>query len=367
MYVKDLETNKVTKETIDLKSALDKRSRKHNKRIKVDTTKTETTTKTIDGVKTEVTTGKIVITDESSPKYSYMIQVLPKEGTNEYKELMELAKQINAIANNEVEKELSFMEKLELMNKFYTLYTSLEPTATDSAWLPVENMEIMQPNFDKAEDEKEYDNQQYIVFIKNEDGSIIDAQFMTCEAKYNPLYEKETITIKETSKLPVTFDSLTTIIIIFAVIIVAIIIVLVIRKKQIKRKKINNEKVCDIILILLIIGAIIFGVIIGAEYIRREKNEDKLSAVVAQIENINTETNNEENKQELIKVDGYDVEGIIEIPKIDIKYPIVSTTSDEAMKVAITKFWGNNINDIGNYTMAGHNYKNGTMFGKQST
>lgn len=124
------------------------------------------------------------------------------------------------------------------------------------------------------------------------------------------------------------------------------------------------KKICNIILILLIIGAIIFGAIIGAEYIRREKNEDKLSAVVAQIENINTDTNNEENKQELIKVDGYDVEGIIEIPKIDIKYPIVSTTSDEAMKVAITKFWGTKINDIGNYTMAGHNYKNGTMFGK---
>lgn len=126
------------------------------------------------------------------------------------------------------------------------------------------------------------------------------------------------------------------------------------------------KKVCDIILILLIIGAIIFGVIIGSEYIRREKNEDKLSAVVAQIESINTDKSqsNEENKQELIKVDGYDVEGIIEIPKINIKYPIVSKTSDEAMKVAITKFWGTNINDIGNYTMAGHNYKNGTMFGK---
>lgn len=125
------------------------------------------------------------------------------------------------------------------------------------------------------------------------------------------------------------------------------------------------KKICDIILILLIIGAIIFGVIIGREYIRREKNEGKLSAVVAQIEGISTDTKyNEENKQELIKVEGYDVEGIIEIPKINIKYPIVSTTSDEAMKVAITKFWGTSINDIGNYTMAGHNYKNGTMFGK---
>lgn len=125
------------------------------------------------------------------------------------------------------------------------------------------------------------------------------------------------------------------------------------------------KKICDIILIILIIGAIIFGVIIGREYIRREKNEHKLSAVVAQIESISTDTeHNKEDRQELIKVEGYDVEGIIEIPKINIKYPIVSTTSDEAMKVAITKFWGTNINDIGNYTMAGHNYKNGTMFGK---
>ena len=49
------------------------------------------------------------------------------------------------------------------------------------------------------------------------------------------------------------------------------------------------KKICDIILILLIIGAIIFGVIIGSEYLRREKNEDKLSAVEAQIERIRSE------------------------------------------------------------------------------
>lgn len=123
------------------------------------------------------------------------------------------------------------------------------------------------------------------------------------------------------------------------------------------------KKVCDIILALLIIAAIIFVIVIGYEYIRREKNEEKLSNVVAQIENITT-AESIEQKKEMIKLDGYEVEGIIEIPKIEIKYPIVSETSDEAMKIAITKFWGGNINDIGNYTMAGHNYKNGTMFGK---
>ena len=34
------------------------------------------------------------------------------------------------------------------------------------------------------------------------------------------------------------------------------------------------------------------------------------------------------------------------------------------MQVSITKFWGNNVNDVGNFSMAGHNYLDGTMFGK---
>ena len=32
------------------------------------------------------------------------------------------------------------------------------------------------------------------------------------------------------------------------------------------------------------------------------------------------------------------------------------------MALSITKFWGNNVNDVGNFTMAGHNYFDGTMF-----
>ena len=34
------------------------------------------------------------------------------------------------------------------------------------------------------------------------------------------------------------------------------------------------------------------------------------------------------------------------------------------MKIAITKFWGCNVNEIGNFTVAGHNNLDGTMFGK---
>ena len=122
------------------------------------------------------------------------------------------------------------------------------------------------------------------------------------------------------------------------------------------------KKFCDILLVMLIIIAIVVGILICNKYIGRQKNEKKLSEIVSAIENIDVAK--AQKKQEEIKIEGYEVEGIIEIPKINIKYPIINETNDAAMKVSITKFWGNKINEIGNYTMAGHNNKDGTMFGK---
>lgn len=217
-------------EKINLKNAIDNEVVEGTtKRIKVDTSKTETTTKTIDGVKNEVTKGKVVITDDAKAKYSYILVKLPTTGENDYSKLMNLAEKIS---NKEEVEKLDLMQKLELMESFYTLYTAKEPKANDSSWLPVENLEIMQP-----EDSK--NGEQYILFIKSVNGEnvAIDAQFLTSYDQYSPLYEKETITIKETSKLPVTFDSTITLIIIFAIIIVAIVIVLVIRKKASKKEE----------------------------------------------------------------------------------------------------------------------------------
>ena len=122
------------------------------------------------------------------------------------------------------------------------------------------------------------------------------------------------------------------------------------------------KKFCDILLVMLIIIAIVVGILICNKYVGRQKNEKKLSEIVTAIENIDVAE--AQKKQEKIKIEGYEVEGIIEIPKINIKYPIINETNDAAMKVSITKFWGNKINEIGNYTMAGHNNKDGTMFGK---
>lgn len=60
----------------------------------------------------------------------------------------------------------------------------------------------------------------------------------------------------------------------------------------------------------------------------------------------------------------YTTEAIITIPKIDITYPVLSETSDELLEISVNKYWGPKPNEVGNYCVVGHNYRNGKMFGR---
>ena len=122
------------------------------------------------------------------------------------------------------------------------------------------------------------------------------------------------------------------------------------------------KKVINIILTILIIMAIVVTGIIIYNYVISKQNDDNLSEVVTEIEE--QFTANEGQQAANIQYNGYDVVGIIEIPSINIKYPIINKTNDTTMKYSITKFSGGDINSIGNFTVAGHNNLNGTMFGK---
>ena len=63
---------------------------------------------------------------------------------------------------------------------------------------------------------------------------------------------------------------------------------------------------------------------------------------------------------------GYDVIGTIEIPEIDIEYPIIADdqASINSLNVAIVKLYPDTIglNEVGNTVLVGHNYRNGTFF-----
>lgn len=54
--------------------------------------------------------------------------------------------------------------------------------------------------------------------------------------------------------------------------------------------------------------------------------------------------------------------GIIEIPKINIYYPVFATLSEELLKISPCKFYGKSPTLNGNICIAGHNYNNSMFF-----
>jgi len=75
--------------------------------------------------------------------------------------------------------------------------------------------------------------------------------------------------------------------------------------------------------------------------------------------------NNSNYDIQTIAPDGtkYFSEAILKINSLGIEYPILSETSDALLKISLNKIWGPNPNEVGNYCIAGHNYKNGRMLG----
>lgn len=59
---------------------------------------------------------------------------------------------------------------------------------------------------------------------------------------------------------------------------------------------------------------------------------------------------------------GFPMVGTIEIPAINLKYPVLEDASKNAIEVAVGIYDGPGLNQIGNTTIAGHNYRDGRFF-----
>ena len=120
------------------------------------------------------------------------------------------------------------------------------------------------------------------------------------------------------------------------------------------------------ILVMLVITALVLAIFIIKKYIEGNKIENNIQLVLQEIKK---EKQSNPNQIDVIKeideeIEGYKVVGIINIPKINIEYPILEKTNKESLKLSITKFWGEKINQKGNVVLAGHNNLNNKMFGK---
>ncbi len=127
-----------------------------------------------------------------------------------------------------------------------------------------------------------------------------------------------------------------------------------IKKNYSKKKFFKLQFSFSIIAIAIIIIISIFSV---NSLIEKEKMSDNL------ISNYNVYrlySNPEENNLE--SDISNDIFGIIEIPKINLYYPVFSTISDELLKIAPCKFHGENLKNPDNICIAGHNYNNSLFF-----
>lgn len=120
-----------------------------------------------------------------------------------------------------------------------------------------------------------------------------------------------------------------------------------------------------IALLILIISAIIIGsIIFKKQYDDQVYNKENIQ-IAEQFEK-EIEENKKQNKKTKkidLKYQGYNVIGLIEIPTINLKYPILEKTTKATMRTSISRFSGGEINSLGNVSLAGHNNYSGTMFG----
>ena len=69
----------------------------------------------------------------------------------------------------------------------------------------------------------------------------------------------------------------------------------------------------------------------------------------------------------------YSTIATINIPKINVEYPILDGETDSVeetealLKISPTKFWGPEPNEVGNFCIVGHNYRNSRFFSKVPT
>ena len=162
----------------------------------------------------------------------------------------------------------------------------------------------------------------------------------------------------------------------------------------------NNKysKVLTVVLVIVIIAIIVLlgflGYDVFTKYSIESESEDAISRFEEELNKIqDTDTDIDENVENVIvdtntiepdvdlntiientttsgssgttvQYKGYDVIGTIEIPKTNVKYPIIKQedVGINSLKVAICNLYGELNEPGGNAVLVGHNYRNGTFF-----
>lgn len=127
-----------------------------------------------------------------------------------------------------------------------------------------------------------------------------------------------------------------------------------------KREK-ENKKIFKVQFVISI-AIIIFAICFFIYYLYSLKTSENFSKKIISNYNISTLYSNNKKNNDTQSSAENSIFGIIEIPKINIYYPVFSFLSEENLKVSPCKLYGTNLNENTNICIAGHNYNNDMFF-----
>lgn len=152
------------------------------------------------------------------------------------------------------------------------------------------------------------------------------------------------------------------------------------------------SKVLTIILVIVIVAIVILLGFLAYDYIHKFNSTKQASDFVEDYQGEITtseENKTQENIQENVTLDatnetpiasstttsttnstgkkkykGFTVVGTMRIPAINLEYPIFEEITTKALETGLVVYYpsGDNINQVGNTVIAGHNYRNGMFF-----
>lgn len=142
-----------------------------------------------------------------------------------------------------------------------------------------------------------------------------------------------------------------------------------------KGKKYGNF-LTVILVIVIIITIVLIGKLVYDIWDKkniRDSAEEAIAEFDQKIKDADKSSDNNINKINAteIKIDtenftygGYNMMGYIEIPAIDIKYPVLEKVTTRSIEIAVAILEGVGLNEIGNTIIVGHNYRNGVFFSR---
>lgn len=94
----------------------------------------------------------------------------------------------------------------------------------------------------------------------------------------------------------------------------------------------------------------------------KDNNNTVEENIANPVEGMTTERNNQTASSEKQFMEGYEIMGSISIPKTKINYPILEKVTKKSLETSVAILYGVGLNQPGNTTIVGHNYRNGLFF-----